>query len=108
LDATPASIRQKLLGASSAEALLVVDAAWTAVAADLGVGEQALLPLGATLEGSVVEAVADGVAGDLVRAVRPGLTRACLPGGWACWLRVSRKDYCGRGGWRHLEDPDGE
>jgi hypothetical protein len=43
----------------------------------------------------------------VVRAVRPGLSRVLRPSAnWACFLRVSRRQYVGLARYRHLEDPD--
>ena len=102
-------IRQSLLGVECKEHLVYVDEAWTGRAIDARVGDVICLPPGVSLEGSVVEEVSRNEAICAVRAIEPGKGRCEVPGaGWAQFVRVSRKQYCGLARYRHLEEVDDE
>lgn len=107
LHESPKQLRISLLGEDSTPRLLIVDQHWTKVAADLQVGETAILPRGTITEGKVVRAVGEHDLGTIVQGYTPGTERAHLPGSdWAVNVRVSRKGYIGRSMFRHFEDPD--
>lgn len=110
LKTTPKQLRDELLGTGgSASHLVLVDEAWTHVPVNLRVGDMAILPAGITLEGTSARIVGHNVMGELVEAVRPGITQAeRTSDSWACFVRVSRRDYVGRSINRFLEETDDE
>jgi len=104
---SPKRLRTSLLGKNSTPRLLIVDKSWDKVAADLQVGEQAILPEKALINNKVVRIVGKHKLGVLIEAYRPGTERAWFSDStWAVNIRVSRKGYTGRSRFRHLEDPD--
>ncbi len=107
---SPRQLRSSVLGELASSHLLVVDVFWDSkVAADLQVGDHAILPPGASIEQRVIRVLGDHEMGVLVEARRPGTERAVLADAtWAVNVRVSRKSYVGRSLFRHLEDPDYE
>lgn len=106
---TPRAIRKDLLGASIAEALVVVDENWTGRTIDLQVGDLVDLPQDTLADAPLLERAADVPGRTLFRAVRPGTGRLLRPAvGWSCFVRVMRRGYVGRSIFRHLEDPDYE
>lgn len=106
---SPKQLRVSLLGKDSTSRLLVVDRFWDKVAADLQVGEQAILPEGALIENKVVSVIDKHKLGVLIEAHTPGTERSWLSNStWAVNIRVSRRRYVGRSIFRHLEDPDYE
>jgi hypothetical protein len=106
----PKQLRSSILGELASSHLLIVDLFWDSkVAADLQVGDHAILPRGTSIEQRVVRTVGDHEMGVLVEAKTPGTEHAVLnDGAWAVNVRVSRKSYVGRSLFRHLEDPDYE
>jgi len=107
---TPKQMRSSILKRDARSDLLIVDAAWDGrVAADLQVGEQAILPQKVSVEEKVVKILAEHELGVLVEATQTGTERATLSqANWAVNIRVSRHFYVGRSRFRHLEDPDHE
>lgn len=106
LKATPKSIRKNLLGDDSADPLVIVDTSWVAKAVDAEIGTSILLPAGSAAEGDVLQQAGSYAAGDIYRAVRPGLGRVSLGAGKQNFVRVSKKGYAGLARYRHLEDND--
>jgi len=107
---TPKEIRESILGKELTTRLLIVDRSWdNKVAADLQVGDKAILPAGLLLECSVLRVVGEHRLGTLVEAKAPGTEHAVFPDtAWGVNIRVSRRAYVGRSLFRHLEDPDYE
>ena len=102
-------IRQSLLGFECTEHLVYVDEAWTGRAIDAQVGDVICLPPDVSVEGSVVEEISRDEAICAVKAIEPGKGRCEVPdAGWAQFVRVSRKQYCGLARYRHLEEVDDE
>ncbi len=110
LRVSPKELRTTVLNGDLASHLLIVDRSWNnKVAADLQIGDWAILPHGTSLEQRVVRVVGDHEMGVLVEARRPGTERALLSHEeWVINIRVSRRQYVGRSLFRHLEDPDYE
>jgi Zn-dependent peptidase ImmA (M78 family) len=104
---TPKQLRHDVLGADRTQRLVLVDLAWAKVAVDLQVGDLAIVPNTAKLEGRSGVVVGDHELGTIIEACQPGVSRIELPNRtWSAFVRVSRKDFIGRSIYRHLEDPD--
>lgn len=104
------SLRTSLLGQECSEHLVVADVQWTGRAIDVKETDYILLPPNTIMEGNcatLVERTADRA---IVRATQPGIGRVYVPGTtWASFIRVTRKNFVGRGKYRFLEDVgDGE
>jgi Zn-dependent peptidase ImmA (M78 family) len=104
------SLRASLLGQECSEYLVVADIQWTGRAIDVKESDFILLPSDTIIEGNcamVVERTADRT---VVRATQSGIGRVYIPGTtWASFIRVTRKNFVGRGKYRFLEDVgDGE
>lgn len=107
LRTSPSDIRNEILGSNKAPHLVIADIEWTDVPIDLQVGDMAILPSNAKVEGPAASVIDKHRLGLLIQAQSPGISRAELPNSnWAAFVRVSRKDYEGRSRYRHLEDPD--
>jgi len=108
LETTPKIIRNRLLGHEKSSNLVVADRKWESVPVDLSVGDYALLPEGTELiESPNVTETKSANKAVAVLAVRPGIGRLfSQTTGWSSFVRVSRKNYCGRSKFRHLEDTD--
>jgi len=104
----PKEIRRAVLGTTPSSHLVIADAAWRTVPIDMEVGDFAVLPNSIRLAGSSAGVAGDCLYGTVVEALRPGLTQAVMndPDGFAAMIRVSRRQFTGRGLYRHLEDPD--
>jgi len=107
LKSTPKQLRRLIIGNDSAPHLVMVDDSWSHVPLDLRVGDFAIVPISANLEGVSVGIVGSHELGQLIQAERPGISRAeSRDQSWALFIRVSRKDFVGRSIYRHLEDPN--
>lgn len=106
LKTQPRSIRAQILGTNSPGHLVFTDVHWKSVPIDLEVGDTAIVPAGVSLRGASVKFVQNCRFGDIVEATRPGVTQAICSGDWAHMIRVSRKQFVGRGIFRHLEEDD--
>jgi hypothetical protein len=108
LRTTPKQLRSVLLGDDAASHIIAADRDWPMhLPIDLQVGEGAIVPHDAEIDGNtaVVRGTVD--SGRLVLATAPGVSRiesACER--WSVFLRVSRRDFIGRSIYRHLEDCD--
>lgn len=101
------SIRQSLRGRLTTENLIVADVHWLDRPLDLVVGDLALLPAGARVEGTAVQILDEGAGCITIRAARRGIARAESPDpDWSSFIRVMPKCYDGAAIHRHLEDPD--
>jgi hypothetical protein len=101
---TPKTIRESVLGQPTPDELIIVDEQWGGRPVDAAVGDFLLLPHGTTVEGPFCDKRADLAYGVLFQAVTPGVGRFESSGGWAAFVRVSRKHYEGRSMFRHLEE----
>jgi hypothetical protein len=97
-------LRKQILGFEPPRDLVVVDDLWRGRDVDLEVGDAALLPKGAVVDGAAVrvEAHAEGL---LARAIAPGRGTARTVR-WTAGICVSRREYRGLDTYRHMEDPD--
>ncbi len=102
-------IRNDILPDCSHQNLKLVDLAWksSAVAADLRVGDAAILPPGVMIEGNCVRRINARTSSVVVEGIMPGRARAISDDGkWSVFIRVARAAYVGRAIFRHLEEPD--
>lgn len=102
----PKELRASLLGRPCSENLIVVDRQWEERPVDLEVGDIALVPQDATLEGehaAIVESSSDHA---VVSALSPGYCRLSHSDGWATHVRICRKDYEGLARVRFFEEID--
>lgn len=107
----PKNIRKELLGFEYDGNLTVVDEHWSGTAADMEIGDMLLLPAGIRSEQiglqHRISLVDDDGKHTLYQATTPGIGRVASPdGGFALYIRVSRKGFVGRSIFRHEEDPD--
>jgi Zn-dependent peptidase ImmA (M78 family) len=104
---TPKQLRRSILGNDSVSHLVIADNSWSDVALDLRVGDVAILPARASIQGGGLAILGTHELGQLIQASRPGVARAeSRDQSWASFIRVSRRDFVGRSLYRHLEDPD--
>jgi hypothetical protein len=103
---TPKDLRRELLGQDVRGHLVIADKQWRKVAIDLEVGDHAIVPHGASLNGDSARLLRECQHGMVVEAVRPGISQTFDGKDWAHMVRVSRKQFVGRAAFRHLEDDD--
>jgi len=104
---TPKDFRIQVLGNSENCHMVLAGSNWRKVSIDLEVGDFAVLPKKAILNGTAAQIVGDCPLGVIAKGVRPGIAQAIMnSSSWAAMLRVSRKKFHGRSAYRHLEDPD--
>jgi hypothetical protein len=110
LKSSPIQIRELLLGRRTPEPLVIVDPFWELRTIDVEEGTLVGLPSDTTVDGNVLQHVADVPAiGRLYRAVRTGIGRVvCDSRSWAAFTRVTRFQFVGLSSNRHLEDLDDE
>ncbi len=107
LSTSPKKIREQILGIPTEGHLIIAGPAWTGVAVDLQVGDSAVIPTHADVEGNAVSEEGIIPSGKRIQSLRPGIARAhSTESCWATYIRVSRKGFEGRSLYRHLEDPD--
>lgn len=107
LAVTPKSIRSTILGGVESSHLVVADGFWRKVAIDLEVGDYAIIPRFTKIDSSAMTVVGECSHGLILQARLPGLVQAVHTSDpWAAMIRVSRRQYMGRGVFRHLHDPD--
>jgi hypothetical protein len=100
-------IRESAAGCVCLCDLVLVDENWRSRPIDIQVGDLVLMPSSAGVRGLAVREENRSTRGVLVNGCRAGIAQAFLPEqNWACFIRVSRKEYIGRAAFRHLEDPD--
>jgi hypothetical protein len=87
--------------------LVLADLRWRKVAIDIEVGDYTVVPDRVDVRGESARPVGDCRYGRIILGIRPGLTQLVAENDdWAAMVRVSRKQFTGRGAYRHLEDPD--
>ena len=99
-------LRVELLGVPTGGRVVVATRTWKSVPVDLEIGDHAILPPGAKINGPSARLVGESPRGTIVEAVTPGLTQAISGSDWATIVRVSRRNFVGRAAYRHLEDLD--
>jgi Zn-dependent peptidase ImmA (M78 family) len=102
----PRKIRREVLGTHISGHLVVSDENWSTVPIDLEVGDYAIVPNDVSLNGKSAKIVQKCQFGEVVEAIQPGITQAVGAPDWAHMIRVSRKQFTGRGAFRHLEEED--
>lgn len=100
----PHELRETLLGRPCPQNLFVVDLFWEDRAVDAEVGDSLIFPGQVSLEGQSAEIEVSTECRVLLRAVRPGISRANHPTGWCVFIRVAPKNYVGRAPLRFDED----
>lgn len=109
LKSTPKSIRQEVLGRTSAEPLIIADKNWSLPTLDAEVGSLLLLPSKAEATNDTITIQENHPQGYLFRANRPGIVRVfCHDTKWAVFIRVSRYQFVGLSKYRHLEEVEDE
>ena len=111
LKITPKKMRSEILGRECPgdTRVTVVDAYWNTVAIDIEAGDIIRLPRGSIIEGDCIRYIDEHEKGTLIEGVTPGIGRACLNNcNWSAFVRVSRRQYIGRGQFRHLEETDND
>jgi Zn-dependent peptidase ImmA (M78 family) len=104
---SPKNIKTALLGADCCQHLVVADDRWQDRAIDIQVGDWVLAVPGAEAEKPCVALVRNELFGTVLRATAPGLGRIVHEkSGWSSFVRVSRKEYAGRGRFRHEQEED--
>ena len=101
----PIKLRSKILGRECRNHLIIIDHLWDGRCVDTQATDILHLPPRVTIEGVCVEELEAGEKKTLARAVRPGTGRImALDSSWSVRVRVSRKQYIGRGKYRFEED----
>jgi Zn-dependent peptidase ImmA (M78 family) len=104
---SPKKIKTALLGADCKEHLVVADDRWQDRAIDIQVGDWVLTRAGVVAEKPCVAVARNEVFGTVLRGTAPGLGRITQrESGWASFVRVTRKEYAGRGRFRHEPEED--
>jgi len=102
-------IQQSIAGCPVPCSLTAVDEFWRGHAADIEVGDLLAVPSGVRAEGLCLRSKRAKSCGDLYEACAPGRGRLfSASDDWACYVRVSRREYAGRSIYRHLEEVDDE
>jgi Zn-dependent peptidase ImmA (M78 family) len=106
---TPKKVKTWLLGTDCTEHLVVADDIWQDQAIDIQMGDWVLAPAGVVAEKSCIAVVRNELFGTVLQGSAPGLGRIThREPGWSSFVRVSRKEYAGRGRFRHLEEVEDE
>src|SRR5260370_13048901 len=95
----PKEIRRAVLGVSTAGHMVLAGKEWRTVAIDIEGGDFAVLPNRARLNGQQAKIAGECLYGTVIQGACTGLTQAMLApeDGWSAMIRVSRKQYTGRG-----------
>ena len=99
------AIRAEILGQITSRQLLTVDELSNSPTIDAEVEHLIVLPSGVNCENDALQFVGDVTLGAVFEAKQPGIVRiARSDQTWAAFVRISRKNYIGHAGYRHLED----
>lgn len=104
----PQKAQALLVGWETPDPVRVVDVHWAGRAVDVEVGDTIYVQGRVRSEGTCVEWLSDTEYGRLLCAARPGIGRLDDGAAWSAYVRVSRRDWVGRGVCRHWEEADGE
>ena len=96
------------LGWEASKTVWIVDGNWKGRPIDVEEGDLIFVRGQASLEGPSVDHLADKQGGRILLAHRPGIARLEDNSGWSAFIRVSRRDFVGRGIFRHLEEVGNE
>ncbi len=101
----PRDIRQTIAQCPVPYSLTAVDQFWEGLAVDVEVGDLVSAPHEIQAEGLCLRHKGQNSNGELYEACSPGRGKLYSePTSWACYVRVSRRDYVGRSIYRHLEE----
>jgi hypothetical protein len=107
LTVSPKDIRKIILGNDKSPHLIFATEHWHKVAIDLEIGDFAIIPRNAKLNGPSAKLVGSCCYGQIVEGVRTGISQTMIhEGDWAAMIRVSRRQFAGRCIYRHMEDSD--
>lgn len=106
LKVTPRQAQSQAIGWETPHTVWVVDRHWKDRAIDVEVGDLVYLHERPRLEGNCVELTPDIESKRVFRVVKPGIARLEDNSGWSAFIRASRRDYIGRGIFRHFEEVD--
>ncbi len=97
--------RSNLLGKECREHLVVADNHWTGRAVDIQVSDLVLLPPRARIEGKCAAICAENKTNTVAQGITPGIGRIVVENpAWSTFIRVTRKQYSGRGKYRFEEE----
>jgi hypothetical protein len=97
--------RSNLLGKECREHLVVADHHWAGRAVDIQVSDHVLLPPRARIEGKCAAVCEENKTNAVAQGITPGIGRVVVDGlGWSTFIRVTRKQYSGRGKYRFEEE----
>jgi Zn-dependent peptidase ImmA (M78 family) len=99
------AIRAEILGQITSRPLLTFDEQSNSPTIDAEVEHLLVVPTGVSCESDALQFAGNVALGAVFEAKRPGIVRIARPDGtWAAFARISRKNYVGHAGYRHLED----
>ena len=99
------AIRAEIFGQITSRSLLTFDEQSNSPTIDAEVEHLIVVPTGVSCESDALQFVGDVALGAVFEARRPGIVRLARPDGtWSAFARISRKNYIGHAGYRHLED----
>lgn len=99
------AIRAEILGQITSQQLLTFDELSNSPTIDAEVEHLIVLPFGVSCESDALQFVGEVTLGAVFEAKQPGIVRVARDQEtWAAFVRISRKNYVGHAGYRHLED----
>jgi Zn-dependent peptidase ImmA (M78 family) len=100
-------IRQTIAECRVPYSLTAVDQFWEGLAVDVEVGDLLSVPRKIQEEGLCLRHKGQNSNGELYEACSPGRGKLYSDStSWACYVRVSRREYVGRSIYRHLEEAE--
>lgn len=100
-------IKSDLVGKPFSGNLVYISSIKPIIPIDLEVGDLAILPAKTDTEGRNVEVAGEVPEGLVIKAIQQGIGRIESKNKeWSCFVRVSAKEFAGRGIYRHLENSD--
>ncbi len=107
LKVSPKAIKRQIIGREVSENLIVVDKHWVGRPIDIQVGDLILVSPDVVNEATAIVPAGDAGNGKLFVGNTPGISRLFSSNSeWSAYVRVSRRNYVGRGMYRHLEEAD--
>ena len=104
LKVTPRHAQSLAIGWETPDKVWVVDKHWKDRAIDVEVGDLVHLHDKPCIEGKCVEPALNTVPDRVLRVAQPGIARIEDNSGWSAFIRASRRNYVGRGIFRHFEE----
>ena len=108
LKVPPRKAQDLALGWETSKTVWIVDGNWKGRPIDVEEGDLIFVRGQACLEGRSVGHLVDKHGGRILRAGSPGISRLEDDSGWSAFIRVSRREYVGRGVFRHVEEVGNE